>query len=154
MSEHNTLAARIELVEKQVRFWKRFSLALAAVSGVTLIVGAGFGPENLNCNSITCRSIYLMGDDEKLQIYIGGFPGKTGVLGGWGISVYGKEANHPGREIWMGVKSDNVPYFFLYGENGETPSVSITRDILGRHRGGEVTTFDEQGNITFLAPNR
>jgi hypothetical protein len=168
MSPHDELTLRIRIIEKQIQFWKRFSLALAVVVGVSFLVGMKSGPEDIVCNMISCKGI-LIGEkdgpgttyiesgmilikdkDRKDRIALGDFTGKNG---GYGVGVVLDEVGK--RGVWMGVQKNDVPFFLLYGRDGRTPNVMITRDVPGSPRaGGAITVADDQQNVLFDVPNR
>ena len=101
MSDHDELTTRINLIEKQVRFWKGLTLLLTVVTGAALGMDAtrsnpyehSYGTPNshaIDCGELSCRSISVRDETGINRMFVG-----TSADRGAEIDLYGRGDGNP-----------------------------------------------------------
>jgi hypothetical protein len=136
------VAGRIARIEKQLRWWRRCSLALALLVGVASMMGMRAEPEKLKVRSLTTESLTVLDNEGRLRANIA-----VNDSGGVGINVYTRGQTLGGT---LGVSGDGEPSLALYGRKAGKPFVQAF--ILLSDGEPKIRLLNRDGDDLFVAP--
>jgi hypothetical protein len=132
------LVGRVAKIEKQVRWWRRCSLLLLLLVGITALLGMG----RADSQSLRVRSLTVVNDDDKPRVKI-----NVKESGGGVINVFNRDGHLGGS---LSVSEEGAPFLALYGRKEGKPFVQAYMALSDE--GPSISLLNKNGDSLFRAP--